>query len=154
MSRLVFHCKYGFLRLIEQVVIVVTEYVPLRSRHRRNNVPKIFVLCNLFYDLSIEMDFDYIAFAKAMTFVFNSLTIITFLAQNVCRPSNCFCKPSWLSDIKIRSSAHNKWATIVSDTQRPWVYDNLPNQADNSGIRWDWRFPLDLHRICRVLEHW
>ena len=63
MSQLVFHCKYGFLRLTEQVVKVVTKYVPLRSRHRRNNVPKIFVLCNLLYDFAIEVDFDYIAFA-------------------------------------------------------------------------------------------
>ena len=64
MSQLVFHCKYGFLRLTEQVVIDVTEYVPLHSKHRRNNVPKIFVFCNLFYAFSIEVDFDYITYAE------------------------------------------------------------------------------------------
>ena len=50
---------------------------------------------------------------KTKTLVFNSFTIIKFLEQNFCRPSNCFCRPCSLSEIRTKSSAHNKWATMV-----------------------------------------
>ena len=55
-------------------------------------------------------------FPNTITLVFNSFTTIIVLEQNLCNPFNCFCRPEFVFDTNIKSSAHNIWATITSFT--------------------------------------
>ena len=124
------HTKYGLSPLITQIGICTRKYICVAIINWFYNISQILILHNLLYFLTIKVEFQWFIVTNCYHLVLTVLTDRRFGEQNLNKPFIWCCKPSGESDIKIRSSAHNIWAIIISPMHTPnSVFRNTSKSA-------------------------
>ena len=101
----------------------------LGSRIELMILPKYLWSVTSSIDTALKCSLDFLGLPNTITLVLISFTIIWMFEQNCFRPSSWICRPRNVSENKIKSSDHNKWAIILLLIQIPCADDRYDSRS-------------------------